>query len=368
MRFLKVKNKMWLSFGCISIFAIIITLISVYNARRNTQNEKFVAAVKVSREDLSNSITLSAELRPFREVEIHSKVPGYVKSLPVDIGQQVKSGEVLAILDVPELKADFLKDQASYEQAKLDYQRIQAVIKKKPGLLAQAEVDKAKANYQISKAKLEHTKTLLDYSVITAPFDGVITKRFADEGTLIQAGLSSHTQSMPVVELAENKKLRIAFPVPESVVSEVKVNTPVLIDIQSTGEKIKSSISRIAEKVDTSTRTMATEIDLDNHNLHLVPGMYATVELSLDERKNVLSLPLQAIHLGEKPDVWRINEKNEIEEVPISLGIQTSDKAEILKGLQENDRIFMGNRSLINPGTKVKPKLVEVASIKEVQK
>ena len=113
---------------------------------------------------------------------------------------------------------------------------------------------------------------------------------------------------------------------------------------------------------------MATEIDLDNHNLHLVPGMYATVELSLDERKNVLSLPLQAIHLGEKPDVWRINEKNEIEEVPISLGIQTSDKAEILKGLQENDRIFMGNRSLINPGTKVKPKLVEVASIKEVQK
>lgn len=322
------------------------------------ETAKTVAVVKAERTNLARTIQLTAEIRPWQEIDIHAKVAGFLKTITVDIGDQVKAGQTIATLDLPEQRQDQAKAQADYQVAKLDYDRIEAVIKKEPGLLAQEEVDKARGAYEEAEAAYERTKILADYAAITAPFDGVITNRSADPGALVQAGTASDTQSMPLVHLAEMSKLRLDFPVPESNVSLIKVGMPVDVSIQATGEIVHSAVARMSDKVDPATRTMDVEVDLDNSDLRLKPGMYATADIALETKQDAIAAPVQAVATGDKPNVWIVNAQHIIEERPITLGIQTPDKIEITSGVVEGDLLVYGNRSDVSPGASVTPKLI----------
>lgn len=324
---------------------------------------KPVAVALVKRESLARGITLSAELRPFQEADLHAKVSGYLKTIAVDIGDQVKTGQVIATLDIEELKDDLDRAKAAYHDAKLDYDRVSVVIKKRPGLLAQEEVDKAQAAYEMAKANMERARTFLDYATITAPFDGIVTKRYVDPGALIQASTGSGTPALPIVHIAENDRLRLDFPVPESAVSQVRVGSPVEVMVQATGQSIKSKVARIAGKIDSSTRTMATEVDIENQDRRITPGMYASVKVDLEQKNGVLALPIQAVTSGDKPNVWRVNANNEIEECPVTLGLQTADQVEIVNGLNENDRVIFGSRGSLAIGMKVEPKPIDKKGI-----
>jgi len=317
---------------------------------------KPVAVAVVTRENLARNITLSAEFRPFQEADLHAKVAGYLKSITVDIGDQVKAGQVIATLDIAELKSDLDRTTAAYHDAALDYDRMHTVIKKRPGLLAQSEVDQAQAVYEMAKANMERAKTFLDYATITAPFDGVITKRYVDPGALIQASENSSTQTLPLVHVAENNKLRLDFPVPESAVAQVRIGTPVDVTVQATKQVIHSSVARIAGNIDSNTRTMETEVDIDNPDLRITPGMYASVVIDLEQKNAVLVLPVQAVNVGDKANVWLVNEQSEIEDRPVTLGLQTADKVEITSGVNEGDKVVFGNRGALSTGMKVDPK------------
>lgn len=319
---------------------------------------KFVAVAKVTRGDLARSVTISGEMNPYQEIDLHAKVAGYLKFLTVDIGDQVKAGEIIAKIDTDELKADFDNATAAFNDAKLNYDRLNEVIQKQPGLLAQQDVDNAQAAYEIAKANMERARTFMDYATITVPFDGVVTKRYADPGAMIQASGGNDKQTMPVVHIVENDKLRLDFPVPEPDVPFIKVGMPMEVTITATGQKIMGTVARTTNMVDSETRTMETEVDIDNHDLRLTPGMYAYVNLSLENKKGVLTLPIQAVSFSGNPNVWKINDKNEIEEQPVTLGLQTADKVEILNGLKEGDQVVFGSREMVNIGMKVKPKLV----------
>lgn len=319
---------------------------------------KPVPVTTVTREDLARNITFNAEMKPFQEADLHAKISGYLKRIDVDIGDQVKAGQVIAKLDIDEFKDDLARASAAYHDAKLDYDRISAVIKKRPGLLAQEEVDKAYATYEMAKANQQKAKTMLDYADITVPFDGVVTKRYADHGTLIQAGVNSSTQATPVVHIADNTHLRIVFPVPESLVPYIKIGTPAQVTVSSTGQKLESKIARIAGKIDSSTRTMETEVDIDNPGMRITPGMYASVDVDIERHDAVLALPLQAVAQGEKPNVWVVTPQLTLEERPVTLGLQTADKIEILSGLKEGDKVVFGNRGSVTTGTKITPKPV----------
>jgi len=344
----------------IAIFLIGILLYFVPLSSKIIPKEdaKPVAVAKVMRGDLTRSIILSAEFKPYQEIDLHAKVAGYLKFISVDIGDQVKKGQVIAKLDTPELTDDLSRYSAAYRDAKLDYDRISAVAKKQPGLLAQQEVDDVRAKYEGAKAAMEHARTYVDYASIIVPFDGVVTHRYADPGAFIQASVSSGTQSLPLVSIAENTILRLDFPIPEADVPYVRVGTPVDITVQATGEKFRSKVTRLTNKVDSATRTMRTEVDVDNKDLHLTPGMYTAVTVNLESKTGVLTLPIQAVSLGDNPNVWLVNSKNEIEERPVTVGMQTPDKVEITAGLNEGDQVLFGNRNLVNIGTKVTPKLV----------
>jgi RND family efflux transporter MFP subunit len=183
-------------------------------------------------------------------------------------------------------------------------------MKKHPGLLAQEDLDKSRGAYEEAKAVYERTKILADYAVIAAPFAGVITKRSADPGALVQAGTASNTQAMPLVHLAEMDKLRLVFPVPESIVAMIKVGMPVDVGIQATGHTVHGSVSRMSDKVDPATRTMHVEVDLYNADFHWKAGMYATATITLNAKSDALAAPVQAVDTGDKPNVWVVNARN----------------------------------------------------------
>lgn len=362
------RNITKILFLFLTIFIVIFVIWSVFLKRSPNENEennekiKTVAASKVIRTNLSQTTTLAAELVPFTEATLYAKVPGYLKKINVDIGDQVKAGDVLAVLDVPELVNIVAKNKAALDQAKLDFTRITGVSKKRPELIAQETVDKTTEAYKIAHASYEHSKTMHDYSVITAPFDGVITQRFVDEGAMIQEGTNTNTQAIPIVHIADNNKFRLTFPVPESIVSLVKPGNQVDITILSMNKSLKGTIARIASRVSTDTRTMETQVDVyNNPSLNLAPGMYASAKLYLKEKKNALALPVPAVEIAAQPNVWLINKKGEIEERPVTLGLQTPEMIEILSGVQEGDLVIYGNRNALAIGVKITPKLIDTS-------
>src|ERR1051325_961725 len=136
---------------------------------------------------------------------------------------------------------------------------------------------------------------MIEYTRVTAPFAGVITKRYADTGSMIQAGTASQTQAMPVVKLSENSRLRLILPVPESAVPTVHIGQRVEVRVPTLKRSFPGRVARFAEKLSMSTRTMDTEVDVDNPTLLLIPGMYAEVNLTLDHRSRTLAVPVLAV-------------------------------------------------------------------------
>jgi RND family efflux transporter MFP subunit len=197
------------------------------------------------------------------------------------------------------------------------------------------------------------------YSHITAPFAGVVTKRYADTGSLIQAGTTSETQSMPVVQLAEWSKLRLVVPVPESAVPQLRLGTVVSVHVSALNRDFEGEVARFADSLNEETRTMHTEIDVKNPQGTLKEGMYAEVKLVLQEVKSALNVPVQAIQRGSSAaSVFRVDAQGRIEERKVTLGEETSDRVQVLSGLVEGDRVVIGNGGGVRPGDKVRPKVV----------
>ena len=192
---------------------------------------------------------------------------------------------------------------------------------------------------------LKNIKRMVSYTQITAPFDGVVTQRYADPGTLIQAGTSSDTQALPLVRVSDNYRLRLDFPVTVDYVKDVKLGDPVTVRVDSlNGKTFTGNISRFTHEVDDNTRTMITEIEVPNPDLELMPGMYATVVLKVEKRPQALAVPIEAVAGGKTPTVYVVNHDNQIEERAVKLGLETPDKYEVLSGLQEGDLVVIGNR------------------------
>jgi RND family efflux transporter MFP subunit len=332
-----------------------------------------VAVAKVMREDLSRQITIPAEFRPYVEVELHAKVSGYVDKMNVDFGDKVKAGELLATIEVPELHDELNnaiateeKAEADYTNANLIYTRLVSVNNQHPNLVAQQDLDTAAANEQMTaaaiaaaQAEVGKYQTLVNYTQIIAPFDGVITRRYADPGSLIQAGTSSDTQSLPLVRVSDNYLLRLDFPVDVDFVQDVRAGDSVDVQVESLGGKaFTGTISRFTRDVDDNTRKMIAEIEVPNPNLEIDPGMYATVSLNVESHTNTLAIPTEAVIAGATPSVYVVNANGEIEQRPVQVGLETSDEYEVLSGLQEGDLVVVGNHSEIQNGQKVQPKLV----------
>jgi RND family efflux transporter MFP subunit len=333
-----------------------------------------VAVAKVDREDLYREVTIPAEFRPYEEVELHAKVSGYVSQMKVDFGDQVKAGQLMATLEVPELLDDLhnamaavQKTEADHTDAHLIYTRLVSVNQQQPNLVAQQDLDTAEAKDRATaaaivaaKADVEKYQTLVSYTQIIAPFDGVVTWRYADPGTLIQAGTASNSQAMPLVRVSDNYRLRLDFPVSVEYVKDIHLGDKVDVRVESLGGRsFTGTISRFTQKVTENTRTMITEMEVLNPNLEIIPGMYATVVLNVEDRPQSLAIPIQTSASGGNTRVLIVNAKHEIEERPVTLGLETPSKYEVVSGLREGDLVMMGNPAQLKPGQKVETKTIE---------
>src|ERR1035441_9226155 len=332
-----------------------------------------VPVAQVTRQDLYQEYGIPAEFRPYVEVELHAKVSGYVREMKVDFGDRVKAAQLLATLEVPELQDELhnamateQKAEADYTNAHLIYMRLAAVNKEHPNLVAQQDLDTADAKDRTTAAAIAATKadvgkynTLVAYTFITAPFDGVITKRYADPGALIQAGTTSDTQSLPLVRVSDNYRLRLDFFVSQRYVKDTHVGDTVEVRVESQGGKtFTGAITRTTERVEELTRKLTTEIEVPNPNLEVVPGTYAEVVLKVESHPHALAIPAAAVPPGQQSSAYLINDQHQIEVRPVTLGLETPNSYEVLAGLKEGDLVLVGSRSQVKPGQTVEPKLI----------
>jgi RND family efflux transporter MFP subunit len=359
-----------------------------------------VAVVKVARRNLVNEVEIASEFRPYQEIEVYAKVSGYIEKLNVNWGTHVKQGQVLATLEVPELRQQLEQDEASvrrsesdlerareelnaaesaYNVAHLGYTRLADVQKSRPGLVAQQDLDAsqgkdvqagasvagAKASIaaasqalQVSKAALEKDRAMYAYARITAPFDGVVTEINAYTGALLPAGTSSNIGSNALCRLSQNDLLRLVIPLPERAVPDVHIGETVAVKVSTTNKTFPGKIVRFSDQIDTQTRTMHTEVEVPNPKYELVPGMYASVLIPLHKAGNALAIPIQAVQpAGEgHGTVLVVNGNNRIEKRAVTVGIQTANYVEITSGVRENDSVILGTQGQYQDGQAVSPR------------
>ena len=355
-----------------------------------------VPVATVGKATLANDLTLTAEFLPYQDVDVMAKVAGYVKTISVDIGDHVQQGQVLAVLEAPEIQSDVARAKAGVAAAeanivtaqaavqraqatagmtKLSFQRLQEVATRDKGLVPRQDIDVAQSRQMEAAAQLAsaessvqaardakagadqeliRAQTMLGYATIRAPFAGVVTKRYASTGSMIQAGIASQTQAMPVVKLAQNNLLRLILPVPVNDVAGVKNGQTVDVNISSLGRTLQGTVTRSADSVQMATRTMDTEVDVPNRDGSLVPGMYAEVHLHLAARPNVLSVPLDAVDgLGTSVQQAYVVRDGIVHLVAVKTGLQTPNRLEILSGLQDGDKVIVGRHTGLSDGERV---------------
>lgn len=387
----------------VAVFAcLIVAVVLVFLLRRPAQalpaQPKSAAVVAATRGNLASSLTIAGQFEPYQQVDLHAKVSGYIRWIKVDIGDRVHQGEVLATLEVPELQdqlqgaqadvrhsqseivraqSELASAQSNYSAVHAEYTRLEQAAKDRPGLIAQQELDDARAKdlqaeaqigvaqasvesmrqqLGVSQSTSQRFQTLARYEQIVAPFNGVVTQRYADTGSLIQAGQDSNTQTLPVVQVAQSDLLRLRMPVPEADVPYIQTGGEVQVTVNATGQTFTGKIVRFTRDLDPATRTMLTEVDVPNPSLSLSPGMYAETKIQLQQKDNVIILPTQAVvQNGNQDYVLVVDASNHIEKRNVTLGIQTANRAEITSGLEAGDNVVAAGQANYQPGEVVSP-------------
>lgn len=375
----------------------------------STRTVPRAAVALAKRGNISNNLSIAGEFLPYQEVELHAKVAGYIRKINIDIGDHVHAGQVLAVLEVPELAAqvqgadagirhsqdEIVRAQNEVAQAEASHAALHAASKRlkeaaeaRPGLVAEQELDDAMAKDMAAEAQVDAAKSALsaarqqldvskasqmqvsamsDYSRITAPFDGVVTWRYSDTGALVQAGTSAGN-AQPVVKIAQVNVLRLRVPVPESLAASVHAGEPADIAVQATGEHFTGKVTRFTDALDRSTRSMQVEIDVPNDKLRLSPGMYADVVLQVQNHANALLIPIQALSQNDNgASVFVVDNDNRVQSRDVHTGLESPNSVEVTAGLQAGDRVIVGNLSSYHAGQIVDPKVGRstVAELKE---
>jgi membrane fusion protein, multidrug efflux system len=325
-----------------------------------------VAAVQPQRADVVRTISLPGDLIGRSQADLYAKVTGYLVRIDVDKGDWVTQGQVLAEIEVPELAQRLQRSRANLEVRRLTYQRLQRVWTTDHRLLAREDVDVAFGQYQQARAEVEELEARFGYTKIVAPFAGVVTARYVDPGALIEAdGHASGSGTpgeqrqrsgpVPVLSMAEIDRLRVYVYVPEEETSLVRQGQPATLTLREfPGRTFTGEVTRFANSLDLATRTMLTEIDLDNTSRELYPGMYADVTLELARHPDALRIPATAVGSAGDAHFVFVVRQGVLVKVPISTGITTGEWVEIAAGLTASDQVVANMSPTLSEGVEVR--------------
>jgi len=316
-----------------------------------------VEIVAPKRGEINRSITLPTyRLLAYQEATLYAKVPGYLRTITVDKGDQVKEGQLLAEIEVPEMLADRVKYEAEVEVAATDYQRVTEAQKKAPDLVTPQMVDAAKGKYRVAKANLERLETLLRYAKITAPFSGVVTRRLVDPGAFIPSATSSSAaQNAAVLTLMDSSSVRVQVAVPEPEVPFIKNGLPIQVTVgELPGRVFHAKVTRFSPALDEATKTMLTEIEIPNPDGELLPGMFASVKIDLQRKSEALLLPAESLVLEKNRASVFVVADSKARKVPVKTGFNDGISVEILEGLNPADRVVLVGKQTVGDGQTVR--------------
>lgn len=281
---------------------------------------------------------------------------GYLKRITVDKGDAVKEGDLLAEIEVPELLADATRFKAEAEIATLDYQRAAEAQQKAPDLVPRQSVDEAKAKAEVAKANLARAETLLGFTKVSAPFTGTITRRLVDPGAFVPAATSgSAAQNAALVTLADFTIVRVQVFVPEPEVPFIQNKLPVKVTVEELpGQAFEGRVSRCAQALDEATRTMLTEIDLENPKNLLRPGMYAAVKIGVEKHADARLLPAEAVVFEKAGTSVYLLAEGKAKKVPVKTGFNDGTSVEILEGIGPTDSVIAVGKMALSNGQAVK--------------
>ncbi len=338
--------------------------------------EPAVDVIHPQRGEIALSVELPGDLVGFYEAALHAKVTGYLKSVLVDKGDRVKRGEILAAIEVPELHSNLEHAQAGLAIDRITYERLRRVQASDSRLISQQDVDIAYSKYREAQASVRTLETMVGYTRILAPFDGIVTGRFADPGALVRAGggdigvdessalispgategAGGHrTGGGPIFTVAKIDKLRVYVYVPGRWCRYIRRGTPATLKFDEVpGMIVRSSVVRFAGALDLTTRTMLTEIDIDNPTGVLYPRMYARVKLDLVSHRDALLLPTTAVdRRGASASIFLVKD-GRLKKAPVRTGLADPNQIEITSGLSSADLVVASFSSDLNDGSRVR--------------
>jgi len=338
-----------------------------------------VTVIHPQRGEIVRTIQLPGDVVGFYEAALHAKVTGYLQSISVDKGDWVKAGQVLAQIQVPELHSNLARAQANLGIAKITYERLRHVQQTDPRLVSQEDVDMAYFKYQETQAAARTLQTMVEYTKIIAPFDGVVTGRFADPGALIRAGggdigvdetsglispgategAGGHrTGGGPILTLADIDKLRVYVYVPEGSYPFIRQGTPAVLRFDELpNREFQGKVARFAWSLDLATRTMLTEVDIDNASRVVYPRSYAHVTLELIHHRNALKIPVAALDQSGKAARVMVVQDGRLVERKVTTGINDGSDVEITSGLTADSPVLQTFSTNLSAGQPVRYRL-----------
>lgn len=304
-------------------------------------------------------ISIPAELKPYEQVAIHAKISGFVKELYVDRGNRVHKGQLLAILEAPEMNQRYLSDKATEQKIYNDYLFAQQAYDRlrdastTSGAVAEIELDRARSTvestrsaYEASKAGTTHTSQLQQYLRITAPFDGVITARNVSTGAL--AGTSSN---QPLFMMAQSNKLRLTLSLPEKHAASVQNGMEANFTVSSQPDKIFHAVlSRTSGLLDQQDRSLTLEFDINNSISELQGGDYAQVKLKLKRKEFSNWVPSKSILTTQSGTFVFTLDNQEIKRIAVKEGIRLDSITEIFGNISAENQILLKPSEEIKEG------------------
>ncbi len=396
-------------------FPVVTSLVACHTADRKSEARAatvpFAKVAVAQRGDIAHVLTLAGQFQPYQVVDVHPKVSGYMKHINVDIGDIVHQGKTLATLEVPELTAQlqgtiFQLRQSQEEIARAEHEmksaealnsalhaesvRLQQAAATRPGLIAQQELDDAQArdlsslaqvdaakaalaaaqqHAEAARADHERVQALQNYTTVTAPIAGVVIWRYADTGALIQGGTNSNDQTLPIVRLSQSTLLRLRVPVPEDDIQFVHLGDLLQVRVDAINRSFTGKIVRFTRDVNFETRTMETEVDVENNNLSIAPGMYANTALELANAKSVVTIPVEALVLNAQRQntVYVLDSNNHVHIRTVQVGLEGSKLAGITRGVDPGDRVLIGGQDKYQENEEVSPLLTPQPASETVQ-
>ena len=354
-----------------------------------------VDLVRPRRLTLAHRLQTNATLEAFEETDLFAKVSGYVSEVRVDIGDHVKAGQILSVIDIPEMykelaeaEAELESRKSSLERARLQLGHFKAKLSLEAGLQQDREqlgagrgfisdrtLDQVRANAEIAKADLDvaeaerilaanqvdvaaanvaKIKTLLSYTQVVAPFDGAVARRLVNRGDLVQAATS--TKTTPLFTIQRIDIIRVFCDVPEEDVPYLRIGDSAIVKpIGLKGQPYIGTVTRFSLRLNPETRNMRTEIDLQNPEERLYPGMYAQVSLEMNRKPDVLALPAASIGSDGAGNFVHTIDDERIKRIAIKSGVSDSGNVEVTEGLSENTSVVSIIKNSPAPGTAVQP-------------